>query len=67
MVRVRFGSGALVFAPLVNTLMERFSKMPTYLGTSDQVRLTSSCIRPAEQCGVKQDVKQTFRHMNGFL
>ncbi|CAB1098230.1 unnamed protein product [Ectocarpus sp. CCAP 1310/34] len=32
-----FGSGALVFAPLVNTLMEKFSKMPTYLGTMDQV------------------------------
>lgn len=33
----RFGSGALVFTPLVNTLMEKFSEMPTYLGTTDQV------------------------------
>ncbi|CAN0231456.1 unnamed protein product [Pylaiella littoralis] len=33
-----FGSGALVFAPMVNTLMEKFSKMPTYLGTVDQVK-----------------------------
>ncbi|CAM9966413.1 unnamed protein product [Scytosiphon promiscuus] len=32
-----FGSGALVFAPLVNALMEKFSKMPTYLGPMDQV------------------------------
>lgn len=37
----RFGSGALVFAPMVNTLMEKFSKMPTYLGTVDQVRVAT--------------------------
>lgn len=35
---VRFGSGALVFTPLINSLMEKFSKMPEYLGTADQVR-----------------------------
>lgn len=33
----RFGSGALVFTPLINSLMEKFAKMPTYLGTVDQV------------------------------
>lgn len=32
-----FGSGALVFTPLMNSLMERFSKMPTYLGKADEV------------------------------
>ncbi|CAM9220897.1 unnamed protein product, partial [Laminaria digitata] len=32
-----FGSGALVFTPLINSLMEKFSKMPEYLGTADQV------------------------------
>ncbi|CAM9460649.1 unnamed protein product, partial [Discosporangium mesarthrocarpum] len=32
-----FGSGALLFTPMVNTLMEKFAKMPTYLGTADQV------------------------------
>ncbi|CAM9419845.1 unnamed protein product [Sphacelaria rigidula] len=32
-----FGSGALVFTPLVNTLMDKFSKMPTYLGKMDEV------------------------------
>lgn len=31
-----------MFAPLVNTLMEKFSKMPTYLGTMDQVRVFRS-------------------------
>ncbi|CAN0528672.1 unnamed protein product, partial [Scytosiphon promiscuus] len=34
---IRFGSGALVFTPLINSLMEKFSKMPEYLGTADQV------------------------------
>ncbi|CAM9336130.1 unnamed protein product [Choristocarpus tenellus] len=32
-----FGSGALVFTPLVNSLMEKFSKMPIYLGAADEV------------------------------
>ena len=27
-----FGSGALFFSPMMNTLMNTFSKMPTYLG-----------------------------------
>ena len=32
-----FGSGALVFEPLVNLLRGKFAKMPEYLGTQDQV------------------------------
>jgi len=32
-----FGSGALVFEPLVNLLRGKFAKMPEFVGTSDQV------------------------------
>ena len=33
-----FGSGALVFEPLVNLLRGKFAKMPEFLGTQDQVQ-----------------------------
>ena len=33
-----FGSGALVFEPLVNFLRGKFAKMPEFLGTQDQVQ-----------------------------
>ncbi|KAG5186811.1 major facilitator transporter [Tribonema minus] len=35
-----FGSGALVFTPMVNNLMAKFAQMPQYLGTADSVDTT---------------------------
>lgn len=35
-----FGSGALIFTPAVEKLMDMFSRMPTYVGPADQVQTT---------------------------
>ena len=34
-----FGSGALFFTPMMNTMMSKFGQLPTYLGNSVEVVL----------------------------
>ena len=36
-----FGSGALLFAPAMNYLMNKYSKLPDYLGSSDAVEVVN--------------------------